>query len=182
MRKDAKEAPERREALQRWVPRTGIEEGPRTKVILSGAERSRRISLGLQPAGHWLTFRRRPSEERYFHFGRQEAASAQNDRVGAGARRPSPVWGGGLKPTAMLSEPWDPRPFDRPTSTPPLARISQCAVKRHQSSAGANPAWQLSLLPVAIGAVAEVTKRLKPSVQRVARRLGERAGRNASER
>jgi len=63
-----------------------------------------------------------------------------------------------------------------------LARISQCAVKRHRSSAGVIPAWQLSLLPVAIGAVVEVTKQLKPPVQRVARRLGERAGRNASKR
>ena len=45
-----------------------------------------------------------------------------------------------------------------------------------------NPTWQLSLQPVAIGAVAEVTKQPKPSVQKVAWRLGERAGRNASER
>ena len=39
-----------------------------------------------------------------------------------------------------------------------------CAVQRHGLSAGANPARQLSLQPVAIGAVAEVTKRLKPLV------------------
>ncbi len=39
-----------------------------------------------------------------------------------------------------------------------------CAVQRHGLSVGANPTRQLSLQPVAIGAVAEVTKRLKPSV------------------
>ena len=33
-----------------------------------------------------------------------------------------------------------------------LARIIQCAVKRRHSSAGANPARQLSLQPVAVGA------------------------------
>ena len=32
-----------------------------------------------------------------------------------------------------------------------------------------NPTWQLSLQPVAIGAVVEETKRLKPPVQRVTR-------------
>jgi hypothetical protein len=54
--------------------------------------------------------------------------------------------------------------------------------ERRRSSAGEIPAWQLSLQPVAIGAVVEVTKRLKPLVQRVAWRLGEHAGRNVSER
>ena len=49
-------------------------------------------------------------------------------------------------------------------------------------SVGANPTWQLLLQPVAIGAVAEVTKLPKPSVQRVAGRPREQAGRNASER
>ena len=39
-----------------------------------------------------------------------------------------------------------------------------CAVQRHGLPAGANPARRLSLPPVAIGAVVEVTKRLKPSV------------------
>lgn len=39
-----------------------------------------------------------------------------------------------------------------------------------------------SLHPVAPGAVVEVTKRLKPAGQRVARRPGERAGRKVSER
>jgi len=57
-----------------------------------------------------------------------------------------------------------------------------CAVKRRRSSAGEIPAWQLSLRPVAIGAVVEATKRLKPLVQRVAWRPGEHAGRNVSER
>jgi len=39
-----------------------------------------------------------------------------------------------------------------------------CAVQRHGFPAGANPARQLSFQPVAIGAVVEVTKRLKPPV------------------
>jgi hypothetical protein len=39
-----------------------------------------------------------------------------------------------------------------------------------------------SLHPVAIRAAAEATRLLKPLVQKVARRLGERAGRNVSER
>jgi len=60
--------------------------------------------------------------------------------------------------------------------------VIQCAVQRHGLPAGVSPARQLSLRPVAIGAVVEVTKRLKPSVQRVAWRLGELAGHNMSER
>jgi hypothetical protein len=48
-----------------------------------------------------------------------------------------------------------------------LARIFQCAVKRRCLSVGANPARQLSLRPVATGAIVEVTKQLKPLVQRV---------------
>jgi hypothetical protein len=43
-----------------------------------------------------------------------------------------------------------------------------CAVQRRASSAGANPARQLSFQPVAVGATMEVTKSLKPSTQRVA--------------
>jgi len=39
-----------------------------------------------------------------------------------------------------------------------------------------------SLHPVAIEAAAEATKLSEPSVERVARRLGERAGHNESER
>ena len=39
-----------------------------------------------------------------------------------------------------------------------------CAVKRRCLLAGANPARQLSLQPVAIGATVEVTKLLKPSM------------------
>jgi hypothetical protein len=38
------------------------------------------------------------------------------------------------------------------------------AVERRGLPVGANPTRQLSLQPVAIGAVVEVTKRLKPSV------------------
>ena len=43
-----------------------------------------------------------------------------------------------------------------------LAGKNLCAVERHGRSAGSTPARQLSLQPVAIGAVVEVTKRLKP--------------------
>ena len=39
-----------------------------------------------------------------------------------------------------------------------------CAVQRHGLPAGVRPARQLSLQPVVIGAVVEVTKRLKPSM------------------
>jgi hypothetical protein len=44
----------------------------------------------------------------------------------------------------------------------------KCAVQRHGLPAGVSPARQLSLQPVVIGAVVEVTKRLKPSMRRVA--------------
>jgi hypothetical protein len=46
----------------------------------------------------------------------------------------------------------------------PLAYVMMCAVQRHGLPVGANPTRQLSLQPVAIGAVVEATKRLKPSV------------------
>jgi len=42
-----------------------------------------------------------------------------------------------------------------------------CAVERRGSSVGGSLTRQLSLRPVAIGAVVEETKRPKPSVQRV---------------
>ena len=42
-----------------------------------------------------------------------------------------------------------------------------CAVERRDSPVGGNPTRQVSLRPVAIGAVVEETKRPKPSVQRV---------------
>jgi len=45
-----------------------------------------------------------------------------------------------------------------------LARMFQCAVQRRCFPVGANPTRQLSLQPEAIGAIVEVTKRLKPSV------------------
>jgi hypothetical protein len=59
-----------------------------------------------------------------------------------------------------------------PAATPTLNRkglaiakpLFLCAVQRHGLPAGVSPARQLSLQPVAIGAVVEVTKRLKPSV------------------
>ena len=42
--------------------------------------------------------------------------------------------------------------------------VFKCAVTRRCFSAGANPARQLSLRPVATGAIVEVTKQLKPLV------------------
>ena len=47
---------------------------------------------------------------------------------------------------------------------------------------GAIPTWQLLLQPVAIGAVAEVTKLPEPSMESTARRCREQAGHNVSER
>ena len=47
---------------------------------------------------------------------------------------------------------------------------------------GASPTWQVLLQPVAIGAVAEVTKLPEPSMESAARRCREQAGHNASER
>ena len=52
-----------------------------------------------------------------------------------------------------------------------------CAVQSRVSSVGANPTRQLSFQPVAIGAAVEVTKLLKPSVERVA--LGDSASAQA---
>jgi len=57
-----------------------------------------------------------------------------------------------------------------------------CAVTRRRSSVGAIPTRQLSLQPVAIGAVVEVTKLPKPLMERTVKRFREQAGRNASER
>ena len=66
--------------------------------------------------------------------------------------------------------------YSPPNRITPYRRITQtartawpnhslkCAVPRRCLSAGANPARQLSLQPVAIGATVEVTKQLKPSV------------------
>ncbi len=48
-----------------------------------------------------------------------------------------------------------------------INRGFMCAVPMHGFPAGANPARQLSLQPVAIGATVEVTRRLKPSMERV---------------
>ena len=39
---------------------------------------------------------------------------------------------------------------------------SWCAVQRHGFLVGANPTRQMSLQPVVVGAVVEVTKQLKP--------------------
>ena len=47
---------------------------------------------------------------------------------------------------------------------------------------GAIPTWQLLLQPVAIGAVVEVTKLPKPSMESAAWRRREQAGRNMRER
>ena len=52
-----------------------------------------------------------------------------------------------------------------------------CAVPRRASSAGANPARQLSFQPAAVGAAMEATKSSKPSTQRVA--FGDSASRQA---
>jgi hypothetical protein len=52
-----------------------------------------------------------------------------------------------------------------------------CAVKRRRSSVGATPTRHRSLQPVAIGAVVEVTKLPKPSMERVA--SGDSASRQA---
>src|SRR5580693_5135102 len=56
------------------------------------------------------------------------------------------------------------------------------AVERHALPVGANPTRQLSLRPVVIEAVVEVTKQLEPSVQRATRWLDEYTGRNTCER
>jgi len=58
----------------------------------------------------------------------------------------------------------------------------QCAVQRRGFSVCEIPTRQLSLQPVATGAIVEGTKRSKPPVERVVKRLGEHAGRNVSER
>jgi hypothetical protein len=54
----------------------------------------------------------------------------------------------------------------RHTSTLPN-ESSLCAVERRDRPVGDRPTRQLSLQPVAIGAVVEVTIRLKPSMERV---------------
>jgi hypothetical protein len=46
-------------------------------------------------------------------------------------------------------------------------QASKCAVERRDHPVGDRPTRQLSLQPVAIGAVVEVTKRLKLSMERV---------------
>src|SRR5262245_4055584 len=51
--------------------------------------------------------------------------------------------------------------------------VWQCAVSRRRFSVGAIPTWQLLLQPVAIGAVVEVTKLPKPSMESTARRCRE---------
>jgi len=64
-----------------------------------------------------------------------------------------------------------------------LSRIIQCAVEGVDLQWVRFPPGKGSLQPVAIGAVMEVTKWLKHSgVEGRLGRLGERAGRNASER
>lgn len=49
-----------------------------------------------------------------------------------------------------------------------LTRISQCAVKRFEFSAGVSPARQESLQPEAVGAAEEATNPSKPSMEGVA--------------
>jgi hypothetical protein len=60
--------------------------------------------------------------------------------------------------------------------------MAWCAVKGVYIQWAEVPTRQLLLQPVAIGAVVEVTKQLKPSMYGSRRRLGEHAGRNVSER
>jgi len=62
--------------------------------------------------------------------------------------------------------------------------IRAASVRRDRcpSSAGVNPARQLLLQPVAIGAAVEVTKSPEPSMERTVQRFREQAGRNMSER
>jgi len=57
-----------------------------------------------------------------------------------------------------------------------------CAVQTRALPAGGRPVRQLLLQPVAIGAVVEVTKRLKPSVKRVHRDLASTQAVTSSER
>jgi len=63
-----------------------------------------------------------------------------------------------------LSQPIGPN-LGEPVSVT-VERLSQCAVKGLVISVGVSPTRQLSLLPVAIEATVEVTRRLKPSMQR----------------
>jgi hypothetical protein len=67
-------------------------------------------------------------------------------------------------PTRVMREHPDLDQLKRQAEHTALTRISQCAVKRRRSPMGAKPIRQLSLQPVAIGAVMEVTKSPKPSV------------------
>src|SRR5271154_5021897 len=62
------------------------------------------------------------------------------------------------------------------------ANAPGCAVQRRRFSAGAIPARQLSLRPVAIEAAVEATRSLKPSMERTDWRFREQAGRNVRER
>ena len=59
-----------------------------------------------------------------------------------------------------------------------LTLIRQCAAKKRGSSAGESPTRQMLPQSEAIGAGMLATTCPKPPVQRVARRLGEYAGRN----
>jgi len=52
----------------------------------------------------------------------------------------------------------------KPANYDRLTRLFQCAVKRRGFSVGEIPTRQLTLQPVATGAVVEATKRSKPSV------------------
>jgi len=77
------------------------------------------------------------------------------------------------------------RPYQIAEALSPDHKINpHYAVRRERRgfSVGEIPTRQLSLQPVATGAVVEATKRSKPPVERVVKRLGEHAGRNVSER
>jgi hypothetical protein len=59
---------------------------------------------------------------------------------------------------------WQSAELSAELKTTMLDPSSTCAVERRDFPVGDKPTRQLSLRPVAIGAVVEVTKRLKPSV------------------
>ena len=71
-----------------------------------------------------------------------------------------------LKPSISVSRTGDSASVQAATRVN-AEQASKCAVERRDHPVGDRPTRQLSLQPVAIGAVVEVTKRLKPSMKRV---------------
>ena len=89
-------------------------------------------------------------------------------------------------PVGELLALWDVPSSDQSATSVKLTinrYITTCAVKRRWTSAGASPARELVRIhPVAIETMAEATKLSELSMERVARRLREHAGRNVSKR